>query len=582
MGSWSDKSHQLNAGQEQNLTVSGFRAGDLVEARIASVNRVGQSEWVEMAFRMQVAQEPPQDAAAIVPIGMGPLVYGYWTDADGSSRRSEDRYRYDDTWLLNDCMGDQHFILGWTTIDSEVRRYEAYTITQHGAHNVRHRFSPRTDGTGLTDLFGTVNVHGYSLTQVWIRALVDLAGTDTWTRWLGPIDLQCFTDDDPLPGTPAGSPRNYPIEGRPVITGIPRVENYNDLTLDTSAIFDANGFTDDHRFAVEWVFRSDDTVRRIEDNPDEDPLYVIELSPEHMNQSATAYVTYTDADGFEEFVVSNPVFIREPAPLWGKFSEDLTPDFHDGSTQFTTVVSFISQLNKHVADVTDGRMVSGVFNITGGTIDSAREVKIDGNAMINWQLTITPSGDDDVTITLPVTADCRVDNAICTTNNWRLGRDPQWASERWGKTDSDNHGRWRGVRPLEAGDTVTIPGPEDVPEGPPLTAGFNSLGNATHDGDTAFTVRVTFSENIASSYTAVRDHLLTITNGEVTGVSRDRPDNPQVRNRVWNIVIRPSGDSDLTIQMNPTTGSCHAQGAICTANGRKLQSDARRIIRHAS
>ena len=148
--------------------------------------------------------------------------------------------------------------------------------------------------------------------------------------------------------------------------------------------------------------------------------------------------------------------------------------------------------------------------------------------------------------------------------------------------ESKLDGKWRGIRPLDAGDTVTIPGPEDVPEGPPLTAGLNLLGNTAHDGDTEFTIRVTFNENIASGYTAVRDHLLTIMNGEVTSVSRDRPNNPQVRNRVWNIAIRPSGDNDLIIQMNPTTGSCQAQGAICTANGRKLQSDARRIVRHTS
>ena len=431
--SWTSKSHRLSADDEQNLAVSGFQAGDLVEARIASVNRVGQSEWIEApTLRMQVAQELPQDAAAIVPVNREPLVFGYWTDSDGSNHRSEDRYRYDDTWLLNDCMGDRHFTLGWTTIDSEVRRYEAYTITQHGAHNVRHRFSSRLDGTGVMGLFGTVNVHGHSLTQVWVRALVDLNGTDTWTRWLGPIDLQCLTDDDPLPGTPADSPRNYPHEGRPKVTGIPQAGSGNHLTVDTGGIHDANGFSDDHEFTITWTRRDGDNVGIHSRGNDGFPR-VLSLWPTDMGKTMRAHVTYTDADGHEEFATSDAVLIREPTPLWGRFSDRHTPEYHDGASQFNVVVSFISELNKHpdVADVTDGRMASGVFNISAGTIDSATEVEIDGSGMFNWQLAITPSGNDDVVLTLPVTTDCKATNAVCTTNDWNLGEDPRWSAERW-------------------------------------------------------------------------------------------------------------------------------------------------------
>ena len=99
----------------------------------------------------------------------------------------------------------------------------------------------------------------------------------------------------------------------------------------------------------------------------------------------------------------------------------------------------------------------------------------------------------------------------------------------------------------------------------PLTASFMAAPSS-HDGDNSFTFELRFSEEVDLSYVTLRDHdALSVTDGEVTGASRlDRPGNLR-----WEIVVEPDSGADVTIVLLPTT-DCGAQGAICTAGGKKL------------
>ena len=101
----------------------------------------------------------------------------------------------------------------------------------------------------------------------------------------------------------------------------------------------------------------------------------------------------------------------------------------------------------------------------------------------------------------------------------------------------------------------------------PLTASFLAAPSS-HDGDNSFTFELRFSEEVDLSYVTLRDHdAFSITDGEVTGASRlDRPGNLR-----WEIVVEPDSGADVTIVLPPTT-DCGAQGAICTAGGKKLSS----------
>ena len=109
--------------------------------------------------------------------------------------------------------------------------------------------------------------------------------------------------------------------------------------------------------------------------------------------------------------------------------------------------------------------------------------------------------------------------------------------------------------------TVTI-GAGQVP---PLTARFVGMPEA-HDGQSAFTFRVAFSEDIGISFRSLREDAFAVTGGAVTGVRRvdDRRD-------LFGITVRPDADGDVTITV-PADRPCETSGAICTKgeNRRRL------------
>ena len=110
---------------------------------------------------------------------------------------------------------------------------------------------------------------------------------------------------------------------------------------------------------------------------------------------------------------------------------------------------------------------------------------------------------------------------------------------------------------------------EDPPaEDPPavlLTASFGNMP-ATHNGS-AFTFDLTFSEEFGISYVTLRDDAFSVTDGEVTSARRLT----QGSNIGWTITVTPYSAADVTIVL-PVTTDCNANGAVCTADGRKLSN----------
>ena len=90
-----------------------------------------------------------------------------------------------------------------------------------------------------------------------------------------------------------------------------------------------------------------------------------------------------------------------------------------------------------------------------------------------------------------------------------------------------------------------------------LTAAFQGLPDS-HDGSTAFTFRVLFSEDVGISYVNMRDDAFSLSEGDVTGARR-----VDGRNDLWEITVEPDDDSDVGITL-PANRSCTTTGAICT------------------
>ena len=100
----------------------------------------------------------------------------------------------------------------------------------------------------------------------------------------------------------------------------------------------------------------------------------------------------------------------------------------------------------------------------------------------------------------------------------------------------------------------------------PLTASFAGKPS-THDGQTAFTFELRFSEEFGISYVTLRDHAFSVTDGTVTSARRLTRGN----NIGWTITVTPESAAAVTVVL-PVTTDCGATGAICTGDGRMLSN----------
>ncbi len=90
----------------------------------------------------------------------------------------------------------------------------------------------------------------------------------------------------------------------------------------------------------------------------------------------------------------------------------------------------------------------------------------------------------------------------------------------------------------------------------------------SHDGSQTFTFELWFGEHVALSYATLRDHAFTVTGGDVVKANRLVSND----NQRWTVHVAPNGNATATLTL-PATTDCEAQGAICTADGRKLSGD---------
>ena len=105
-----------------------------------------------------------------------------------------------------------------------------------------------------------------------------------------------------------------------------------------------------------------------------------------------------------------------------------------------------------------------------------------------------------------------------------------------------------------------------APAPEPLTASLQGQPSS-HYGQTDFTFELRFSEEVPVSYLTLRNHAFTVTGGTVIGAQRLT----QGSNIGWRITVAPNSSADVTIVL-PATTDCSAQGAVCTADGRKLSA----------
>ena len=315
-------------------------------------------------------------------------------------------------------------------------------------------------------------------------------------------------------------PQNSAASGAPTINGTAQVGEI--LTASTSGISDADGLAN-ASFTYQWLADDADI------NGATGSSYTVAATDEGKVIKVT--VSFTDDAGNAETLTSAATTAVAHPPLTATTRD--APESHDGSTAF----NFELRLSENIDSLSYTTLQNHALTVTGGTLPNVRRLEAGKN--VRWEITVQPSSNADVTIALPITTDCSVQGAICTSDG----------------------------RKMSSRVELTISGPVADPPPPPLTATI--LDNpSSHDGSNSFTFELRFSENMESfSYSTLQDHALTVTGG--TGLKVRRLE--AGKNVRWEITVTPSSNADMTIAL-PITTDCSVQGAICTSDGRKLSN----------
>ena len=107
---------------------------------------------------------------------------------------------------------------------------------------------------------------------------------------------------------------------------------------------------------------------------------------------------------------------------------------------------------------------------------------------------------------------------------------------------------------------------------PPLTASIEGMP-ADHDGTTAFTFELQFSEEVDVGAAELRGDAFDVVGGEVSHAHQMSA--PGTRS--WRVTIRP-GAGDVTVELRGER-ACDTSGAICMADGRRLSHDLSLTVR---
>ena len=162
-----------------------------------------------------------------------------------------------------------------------------------------------------------------------------------------------------------------------------------------------------------------------------------------------------------------------------------------------------------------------------GNGSCASSATVDGRADL-WQIEVAPDGAAAVTVSLAATSDCAAAGAVCTADG----------------------------RPLSSSIATSLP------RRALTVAWVADTVPAAHEGaGQVFTVRVEFSEPVATSYRVLRDQALNVTDG--TGKRFKRVGGSSA---LWEVHVEPASSAAVRLSL-AATADCAADAAVCTADG---------------
>ncbi len=256
-------------------------------------------------------------------------------------------------------------------------------------------------------------------------------------------------------------------------------------------------------------------------------------------QPSSEYSRYEDgaSDGVQVAVSLRRESAAAQNALTASFED--VPAEHDGESLFRFRVAFSEPIA-----ISFRSLREDAFTVTGGRVTRGR--RVDRRKDL-FEITVEPDGAGDVSITLPAGRECTVSGAICT-----------WGPPR---------------KPLTNTPTTTVAGPAEETGPAPLTASFVDVP-AEHDGESAFTFRIAFSERIGwMNGRRLREDVVAVAGGRATSASRvDR------RRDLWQVTVEPDSLADVTVTL-AAGAACRTPAAVCTSDGRALSNTISTTVR---
>ena len=263
---------------------------------------------------------------------------------------------------------------------------------QDGLTNVSYEYQWLADGTDIDGATGSA----YTLTHSELGKTIQVRVTFTDDADNDETLTSAATD------AVAAAP-NREATGVPTVSGTPQVEET--LTADTSSIDDADGLTN-VSFRYQWMAGGTDIVGATGSS--------YTLTASEQGKTIQVRVDFTDDRNNAETLTSaatDPVAAK-PAPLTATFSN--VPDSHDGSGFFTFDLAFSENFPLSYRTLRDHAFIEDDH----GPVTKAQR-KVQGSNQ-TWTITVEPSGNGAITITLPATTDCDATGAICTDDGRML------------------------------------------------------------------------------------------------------------------------------------------------------------------
>ncbi len=199
---------------------------------------------------------------------------------------------------------------------------------------------------------------------------------------------------------------NNRATGAPTISGTAQVRET--LTASTSGIADSDGLTE-ATFAYQWLRRDGNTDTDISGAT----ASTYTLVDADDGKTIKVRVSFTDDNGnAEELTSAATATVAGGLALLTATVHD-KPSSHDSSSVFTFELRFSENIPVSYRTLRDD-----AFTVVGGDVVKVRRLEQGSN--VRWEISVEPTENWTVTLTLPATTDCTATGAICTEDGRML------------------------------------------------------------------------------------------------------------------------------------------------------------------